>query len=424
MLFVMTKSDLVQSAERAELLENAKAKIGAATERAPSAVTVIPVSSAAKADFLEDRDPADLAGSNFSRLETELWSTVTRRRARVHLGGALAELETAAQSLLRPLDDELTALTATTERRLNELKVESTNRRRDLERLRAGSAEWRTELRHELERIGRHLQREADRLLAEVWARCDTFYVPDAVRSGDLLALSARLKGDLGLTAGTLAEVARRRAARVLRDFSLRHGLQLSNPRIDALPAPDVLSISDLPPAGRASRYLDGARGFSEGSDLGDKVGSAIGVVVDFVVPGAGQLVGGFLGKVFQTIVGVFNLREAVESHTDADRQARIAHLRAELAAVRGRHRDDLTAGIDDVVDETLRRLSADLDNRIALEIGTVDESLRRLTCAREQTSVESAQRRAEIDGERLPLQRMLAEVDELAMLASQLGGR
>jgi len=102
MLFVMTKSDLVQSAEHAELLENARAKIGAATERAPSAVTVIPVSSAAKADFLEDGDPADLVSSNFSRLEAELWSTVTRRRARVHLGGALTELETAARALLRP----------------------------------------------------------------------------------------------------------------------------------------------------------------------------------------------------------------------------------------------------------------------------------------------------------------------------------
>jgi len=92
MLFVMAKSDLVDSAHRAELLENAAVKIGAATTRAPSAVTVIPVSSSAKVDYLEDGDPVDLTSSNFSRLEAELWSTVTRRRALVHLGGALAEL--------------------------------------------------------------------------------------------------------------------------------------------------------------------------------------------------------------------------------------------------------------------------------------------------------------------------------------------
>jgi hypothetical protein len=64
---------------------------------------------------VEEGDPADLPSSNFfSRLEAELWATVTRRRARVFLGGALTELATAVQALLRPLDDEL-ALTASTQ---------------------------------------------------------------------------------------------------------------------------------------------------------------------------------------------------------------------------------------------------------------------------------------------------------------------
>ena len=140
-------------------------------------------------------------------------------------------------------------------------------------------------------------------------------------------------------------------------------------------------------------------------------------------MPGAGQLVGGFLGKVFQTVVGVFSSRAAVESRSEADRQERAAHLRSELAAARARHRDDLTASIDDLVDE-MRQVAADLDDRIAREIGTVDESLRRLASAREQTALESARRRIEIDAERVPLQRMLGRVDELAGQALRLGGR
>jgi len=326
--------------------------------------------------------------------------------------------------LLRPLDDELAALMATTERRLLELEAESTNRRRELELLNSGGAVWRTELRQDMEVVARRLHKEVDRLLAGVWARCDAVYVPEAILTGDLLRLSERLKGDLGLTAGTLGELIRRRSAQVLRDFTARHGLDLSSPRIDALPAPDVLPISTLPAATSASRFMQGARGFSEGSDVGQKVGSAIGAVVDFVIPGSGLLVGGFLGKVVQTVVAVFSAREAVESYTEADQQERIATLRSELASERDRHREDLVASVDDLIEETRHSVSADLDNRVEGEIATVDESLRRLASVQKQTSLESERRRSEIEGERAPLRRVLAEVDDLAGQALHLGSR
>jgi hypothetical protein len=274
-----------------------------------------------------------------------------------------------------------------------------------------------------MEGLGRRLQREADRLLSSVWMRCETVHVPEAVASGDVAVLSQRLAGDLGLTAGALVEVARRSSAEVLRAFAMRNRLQLPNPRIDALPAPDVLVIAALPTTNAAARHLEGARGFTEGAEVGERLGLTIGAIVDFVIPGTGMLVSGFLGRVLQAVAGAFGSRAAADSRAEADRQARHEHLRLELAGVRARHRDDLAAGIDLLVDETLRSVTADLDDRIVREIDTVDESIGRLASVREQTTQATERRRTEIDAERLPLQQMLREVDDLAARALRLGG-
>lgn len=426
LVFVMTKSDVVGAAQREELLHNTAVKIAEVTGRRVESLTVIPVSSLAKSDYLSDGDPQDLADSNFVQFETVLWSTVTRRRARVNLGTALTELESATRALLRPLDDELAALEEGKHQKLAELGRETEARRGELDRLHDAGAEWRDQLRHAMDDAGRRLHRDAERLLADVWHRADTVYLATVVHLDDPSTLVEKLTSDLSLTTGTLGELARRRAARVLQDFTARNGLQLRHPRIDALPPPAVPPIT-LPPrpddAGSAGRW-EKAREFGQGRMVGRDVGGFIGGIVGIFL-GVGHAVGGFLGNALGGLFdGVTSAKAVSERHAEeSDRAAQRASIRVELAHLRTTHQLDLERSLDDLVSELVRSVTAELDGRIERERETVNESLRRLAAARDRTEQESRRRRQEIEAEREPLLRTQEEIDLIAGEAVRLGG-
>lgn len=427
MVFVMTKSDVVGATQRDELLHNTAVKIAEVTGRRVESLTIIPVSSLAKSDYLSDGDPQDLADSNFVQFETVLWSTVTRRRARVNLGTALTELESAARALLRPLDDELAALEEGTHQKLADLGCEAEARRGELDRLHEAGAEWRDQLRHAMDDVNRGLHRDAERLLADVWHRADTVYLAKVAHIDDPSTLVEKLTSDLSLTTGTLGELAQRRAARVLQDFTARNGLQLRHPRIDALPPPAVPPIT-LPPrpdgAGSTGRSWEKAREFAQGSTVGRNVGVFIGGIVGVFLPGAGQAVGEFLGNALGGLFGGVTSAKAVsERHAESERVAQRESIRVELAHLRTTHQLDLERSLDDLVSELVRSVTAELDSRIERERETVNESLYRLAAARDRTEQESRRRRQEIEAEREPLLRTQEEINRIAGEAVQLGG-
>jgi hypothetical protein len=424
LVFVMTKSDVIGAEQRDELLHNTAVKIAEVTGCRIESVTVIPVSSLAKSDYLSDGDPQDLADSNFVQFERVLWSTVTRRRARVNLGTALTELESATRALLRPLDDELSALEEGTHQKLAELGRESETRRAELDRLRDARAEWRDQLRDDMDDAGRWLQREAERLLADVWHRADTVYLATTAHLDDSSTLAAKLTSDLSLMTGTLGELAQRRAARALQDFTARNGLQLRHPRIDALPPPAVPPIT-LPPRRQTTGLSwERARKFAESSTIGRDVGGLIGAIVSLCL-GAGQGVGGFLGNALGGLFdGVVRATALSERRAESVRGAQREYIWVELRRLRARHQLDLQRSIDDLVSVLVRSVTAELDGRIERERETVHESLYRLAGARDRTEQESRRRRQEIEVERGLLLRTHEEIDRIAGEAVRLGDR
>jgi predicted GTPase len=425
LVFVMTKSDVVGAAQREELLHNTRVKIAEVTGREVGSLTIVPVSSTAKSDYLFDGDPQDLIESNFAAFETVLWSTVTRRRARVYLVSALTELESAVRALLRPLDDEQAALEQGTDQKLTELGNEAQARRAALDRLHRDGAHWREHLGHAMAEAGRGLQRDADGLLADVWHRADTIYLANAAHVADPNALVEKLTSDLSLTAGTLGELAQRRAARVLQDFAVRNGLELAHPRIDALPPPAVPPIT-LPPGtadtDSTARSLRKGRGFAEGSTAGQDLGGWVGGVIDVVVglPGIGT----FLGRVIGGLLGGAASATVVsEQFAEEDRAARREAIRIELAHMRTGHRRELERSLDDLVAGLVQAVTVELNGRIERERETVNESLRRLAATRDRTEQESRRRCVQIEAEREPLLGAQQEIDRIAGEAAHLGG-
>jgi GTPase Era involved in 16S rRNA processing len=77
-IFVLTKKDQVKDYQA--LLEDNRKKLAATLESPAEQITIIPVSSLAKRDYLRSHDPEDLEESNFPLLENTLWQFVGAHR--------------------------------------------------------------------------------------------------------------------------------------------------------------------------------------------------------------------------------------------------------------------------------------------------------------------------------------------------------
>jgi GTPase SAR1 family protein len=426
LIFAITKADAVSGEEQRVLLGNATAKLAEATGLSPEVLNVLPVSSAAKLDYLEYGDPQDLADSNFVAFEEVLWSAVIRRRARVTLGTALSELHSTTGSLLQPLDDESAALQERTARRLTELNAEADQRNSAVTYLQGGHAKWHEELRNSMTQVKQQLADEADRQLDEVWHRCYDVYLQTNSDVDDPVALIERVTVDLNSVAGVVAQLAQQRAAVIQKKLNVGQGLQVRNAAIEALPPPSVPPVQlPVAPPRKAQRRFETGREFAEGMTLGSGLGAGIGGIIGTVIPVVGSAVGAFVGGAIGGLLGGTGaVLAAVERQAEADRTARRETIRTQLDRLRAIHRSDLMESLENLCSGLIDAAARELDSRIQQERDSVEDSLRRLALVKEATEQEAASRRRQIDTELAPLRRIEAEINRIATEAVRLGDR
>jgi predicted GTPase len=428
LLFVVTKADLAGAGERAEMMANTTAKLAAVTGEAAETLTVVPVSSLAKLDYLADGDPQDLADSGFEQLDAELAATVERRRAKLILGTALADADAAAQALLRPLDDERAALEAGTKQKLAELRAQAAQRQSELAALGKSQAGWRAELARGMQGIGRDLQREARRRLADVWHRCDNEYLYNQGYLDDPDQLVERLVADVALIAGSLGELAENRAAEVMREFARTHGLELDHPAIGALPPPRVPSITVTGGLGQLSaegRGWEKVKQFSQGGGVGATIGSIVGGLIGMIGGPPGATIGAFIGGSIAGLAGgTRSVKTAVQRQRHHDAAARRHSIRAELAPLRSSQQFDMDENLEVLVHNLVIGVAAELDSRIAQEQESLADATARLGEAQKATASEATARRAELDREKAPLVRARDRITRIAARTARLGER
>jgi hypothetical protein len=437
LIFVITKSDLVGGEERERMIANTVAKLVEVTGQRAEDLLVVPVSSRAKEDFLATGDPDDLTESNFAALERELWPAVSRRRARVVLGAALADLDVGVRALLDPLDAEVSALRAETDAALADLRAQSQARQGELEGLRTGRAEWGMRLRKDVARMQDVLRDELESRLDAVWHRFDVEYLYDP----DLLAeperLVARLGAEAGLVAGTISELAQRRAAEIQRDFAREHGLELQLPRLAELPAPPVppLDVTGaVHSADTGNRIWDKTRSAVLSSGVGGTVGGTGGAVAGallgtFAFPGLGTWLGAQLGAGIGYVLGgvggaAKGVATAAQRHARTELEARRRSIRTELAPLRRSQPRDLKRALATLVDGLSDAVLAELDSRIEQQRESVRDTASRLASATKATRAQADERLAQLDAERAPLVRTRRAVEQLVAGAERLGRR
>ncbi|MGE0170977.1 dynamin family protein [Nocardioides sp.] len=437
LVFVVTKADLVDADQRAQLLANTVAKLADATGRPAEELIVIPVSSRAKQAYLATGAQQRLATSNFAELERELWAAVSRRRARVILAAALADLDIGVRALLDPLEAEVAALRADTAAKLAELQASLEGRQGELDALKEGRGGWREELRESVRRMSEGLRIELVSRLDAAWHRLDVEYLFDPALLAEPRLLVGKLDAEAGLVAGTISELAQRRAADIQRDFARRHGLELELPRIASMPAPPVpplevtgTTYADTTRDRRWDKAREAAQSASVGGGLGATVGAIIGGLIGgFLTGGAGAGLGATWGAAIGSLGGTAGgVAKGISSARDkidkSDLEARRRSIRTELSPLRKAQPLHMTSALNELARVLTEAMLRELDSRIDQQRESLRDAAERLRSAAKATRAEADERLAALDGERRPLLRVRQVIEQLAAGAERLGRR
>jgi hypothetical protein len=374
LICVLTRID--QEPDYEEMVADTQAKLAEATGWPD--IPVIPVSSTDKLRYLDSGDPADLEYSNFPALERALWDTVTRRRARAVLGGAVQDLSRSVTLLREPLDRELSALLAGDTEAADAARQGIEDRGCDLEDFTAATANWRNDLAREAAKMGHDVLEEALRQveLAELNAS-------EHLKDNYLLDNIDELLQRLDEVVAPITSAADRRlfeqASLLQRRLSGSLKLDLGGAEISRLPAAPV------PVVRNQEAPDDGARqGGTSKKSMGSAVGSVISRLIEiFSIPGIGGAAlwgtyGGGPGIVLTDELAYWRATDSAPRRLP--RRERAEQLNTDLDGYFSQMlRPHLTTQVPAAAQEWATCIAAEIDSRIREEQASVAAAARRI---------------------------------------------
>ncbi|MGI5526229.1 dynamin family protein [Streptomyces syringium] len=410
-IVAVTKTDKVRDAS--PLVNDAREKIAARTGRPAGSLVVVPVSAFRKLTWLRHRQRAAggegdrtddrlLAESGFPELDHVMWGGLATAVGAVQLRRALDGLADALATAGSPAANELAALES--DESLRRLRHDIAGTTARIERLTAGGAEWRTELRRRFELDNRRtrtgLQEAFDavsrRYQEAVAGGCDpgSEELAGEVAAGMLHALTEAHE--------RLATV----AVTLMREFAERTSLRLTPPEVPPPPFTPAVTVPTVPLGVRPARAFDLLRsGWSTGM-----AGLGAGGLVGFVEPVTGFTVAACLG-VTGVVQGIRNHREDLRERAERERAARLFHLVNQEIAANRRH---ATEAFHQAYGDTAQTLTQELGAQLGAQRESLAESGRRLQEATSRTEGQLAGRRGELLARQQRHRLLQGELDRL----------
>ncbi len=431
MVCVMTKID--EGPEYEEILTQDRAKLAGMLGIDVDHVAFIPVSSWEKLDYLASGDEQTLTSSNFAALEEALWAALSRRRAKVLLGGAVHEAREQLLGILAPIEAAWEARRDMTGDTLKDLQSQMAAQLDELARLEADKQTWVKDLGRELIVAQTRLEELAAQELDKNWQRFLTVYLNDTGLLADPNRIRENVDSDTAALLGVLRTLARREAAKAMERFSDAHGLSVSSAIVTDLP--------DLPPPelqGDLSGITrpkggDGwvkARGASVGASLGGLVGGLIGAVVGtLLAPGPGTIAGAAAGlqwgaPIAAAIGGGLGYKSAGDAVKARDAEGRRRELTQVFSAHRSAQERYLKRIVKMTIDDARPAAIAELQSRLRQRKETIEATQRRLTADQQVARAGQATDEARYLAERKPLDEEPAVADQLDAEIDELAGQ
>lgn len=411
-VFAVTKTDLVTDVE--EALAETRSRLAGVPGLPADRLTVVPVSSAAKLQYLAEGDPEDLESSNFPELERRLGHALERSRTRLHLVGALTELDLTAQDLAAPLEAAVTALEAGSTEERERLAAKAAAAVAELDALTGGERTWRAELTAELDELGRRLKHQAEAAITAAWQQ-----VGDP--SAEPGTLSAFLPARLGAIVTEVEEAAAAGVAEIRNGFAARTGLQLELPALaglslPALPVPDTLpAVQHDAGALRAEEVVQAFAAAASTAEKTAQLGGYIGGVLTGLTPQS-RLAGVVVGRVLGGLLGsLIVFRQTLTEAAKANELAAAAQRAALVRSGRSEHIGILRSGIDQIVGELGRALDAELRTRVAERRAALTAAQEEIARAATLGAAEAQERLTELRERLRPITELRRRIGELA---------
>jgi predicted GTPase len=423
-IYVVTKTDNFPD-YRAVVASNLL-KLSQVLGRPTAEITICPISSRNKLDYLVSGDREDLQDSNFEIFEQALWDILSVRRGSILLARALSELGRSLAEMKGPLLIEWEACQQHNQNELDRLEGELRQARERHQALLENDAIWRTQLNRGLNVLQSELLESFGAGFRRIRANAER-YLDDVVlvQSPEQIAGSLEVEIDALLT--TITRDLSQSAAELQGRIETATGLDL-NP-FDA--APLALRTANVPARQiqlektgwwpkalevTTKATFDGGAGVTIGSIVGGVVGGVVGALFGGVGAIPGVYIGSALGGLVGGLGGISSgVRHGLRQIDETDHHLAREKVKEQIEP----YLEDTQAFCLKELNQMTRKLDVhmqeELMNQIRRAMKTAKRTLHSVKAARKLTAEQAAQRAHHLQEQLHHLGELQAAMDQTA---------
>ncbi|MBD2134033.1 dynamin family protein [Sphaerospermopsis sp. FACHB-1094] len=419
LIFVVTKIDSVANYEN--IIASNREKLAQVLKLPDSEISIIPVSSRLKLDYLKFQEAEDLEDSNFQELENELWGLISQERGKILLLRALTELGRAVNEIKTPIQVEWETYQQQSKQELEESERQLQATKERLAALQENNADWLTQLNYGLQDIRRQIIHQFDVGFDKVHNKANE-YLDNNKLLNNPTEIASLLEGDINGLMSNLGKLLSQQTAELYTNIESASKLNLNPLEIDDLEW-DKTDITfqkgKTKPTGLFEKSVvifrnigfTATPGATIGYWVGGIAGAAIGALFGGIGAGPGATIGQALGLSLAGLAGAkLGFDQSVSQIKDKDKREVSKFIFPYLKQSQMLCRKVL----DDAITDLEQSMREELRKQIKREKNNCDRSLRALQEARQRSQIQVQQRTQE-------LQVILPQINQLQKNIQQL---
>lgn len=378
-------------------------------------ISIIPVSSKAKQDYLQYQDEEDLQESHFPELQEKVWSIVKEKRGQILLLKALTQLGRSLTQIKLPLEIEWQSYQEENKEELNRWEEEIKQTQKQLQDLLQNNAQWQTDLRDGMKLLRIDVQNKFQNEFVKIQRKSNQYLDnptflnnPQQIASlleSDIEGMIVELGKELNLNASNLYGEIEQKSNLNFSPFVAR-SLDVERVNIKFEPIQIKTGIVEKAATlGRTGMFNAGAGAFVGGL-LGAIAGGAIGILSGGIATIPAAILGSQWGAYLGGIAG--STRGAIEGFKEVTKLDQ-SLVKQEITKVIKELLEDTQRLSRQALDkqiEVLEKLMRDeLTSQIKRQKESYDKTLRSLQDGRKLSEKQRNQRANELQ---VPLQKLL----------------
>ena len=400
LIFVLTKADVVSDVS--EIVANNREKLTKVLNCEPDKITIVPVSSRAKFDYLEYEEAEDLEYSNFPQLEQHIWQLVSQQRGKTLLLRAVNELMQSIAEIKAPIE---IAWQADRHKTPVDLEAKLKETKQHLKELLDHNAEWRGTLSDRLQSIQFDIQGQFKRNFAQLRYKTNEYLEDDRLVNSPK-QIANLIESDVDGLMNSLNQDLNQKAGELYNYLASETGLDLSRFEVSFAERQQAVLLSEEVEIDRSTtidksftttrnamfnvntgRVIGGIVGSAVGGTLGFIFGAGVGVV-------SGVTIGGQIGAAIGLIGGgAKGIKDGLEQVNEKDK----AIAKREISKIISPFIDDCQRICNQTVTKAIKSLERDLKEEFTGQVKRQKEgwekTLRSLQESQKLSQAETAKR-------------------------------